>query len=91
MKNEYMHSYFHGPRRGVHGYMPESFMASLMGKSAWRFVPLVMLIGRIKDVDGPCGLSYSSFMSKGMLPSIVDISIFYFLFEDADADPTGRG
>ena len=73
MKNEYMHSYFHGPRRGVHGYIPENFMASLMGKSAWWSVPLAVLIGKIKDVDGPCGLSYSPSMQKGLLPSIVDI------------------
>jgi hypothetical protein len=52
---------------------------------------LGLLIEEIKDVDGPCGLSYSPSMRKGLLPPIVDISIFYFLFEDADAGPTGRG
>ena len=30
---------------GVHGYVPENFMASLMGKSAWWSVPLAVLIG----------------------------------------------
>lgn len=30
---------------GVHGYVPEDFMASLMGKSAWYSVPLSILIG----------------------------------------------
>ncbi|MDP2839019.1 MAG: permease [Syntrophales bacterium] len=30
---------------GVHGYVPENFMASLMGRSAWWSVPLVVLIG----------------------------------------------
>lgn len=30
---------------GVHGYVPESFMASLMGKSAWYSIPLSVLIG----------------------------------------------
>ncbi len=30
---------------GVHGYVPETFMASLMGKSAWYSVPLSILIG----------------------------------------------
>jgi uncharacterized membrane protein YraQ (UPF0718 family) len=30
---------------GVHGYVPEEFMASLMGKSAWYSVPLSVLIG----------------------------------------------
>jgi uncharacterized protein len=30
---------------GVHGFVPESFMASLMGKSAWYSVPLSVLIG----------------------------------------------
>jgi uncharacterized membrane protein YraQ (UPF0718 family) len=30
---------------GAHGYVPESFMASLMGKSAWYSVPLSVLIG----------------------------------------------
>jgi uncharacterized membrane protein YraQ (UPF0718 family) len=30
---------------GVHGYVPENFMASLMGKSAWYSVPLAVLIG----------------------------------------------
>jgi hypothetical protein len=44
---------------------------------------LGFLSGRVKDVDGPCGLYYSSFVRKGLL-------IFYFLFEDADADLTGR-
>jgi len=58
---------------GVHGYLPENFMASLVGKSAWWSVPLTMLIGEIKDVDGPCGLSYSSSMRQGLLPSIAGI------------------
>lgn len=30
---------------GVHGYVPENFMASLMGESAWWSVPLSILIG----------------------------------------------
>lgn len=30
---------------GAHGYVPEDFMASLMGKSAWFSVPLSVLIG----------------------------------------------
>jgi len=30
---------------GAHGYVPENFMASLMGKSAWYSVPLSILIG----------------------------------------------
>ena len=30
---------------GVHGYVPENFMASIMGKSAWWSVPLAVLIG----------------------------------------------
>ena len=30
---------------GVHGYVPESFMASLMGKNVWYSVPLSVLIG----------------------------------------------
>jgi uncharacterized protein len=30
---------------GVHGYVPESFMASFMGKSAWFSVPISVLIG----------------------------------------------
>jgi len=30
---------------GIHGYVPEGFMASLMGKSAWWSVPLSVLIG----------------------------------------------
>jgi uncharacterized protein len=30
---------------GVHGYVPEDFMASFMGKSAWYSVPLSILIG----------------------------------------------
>ncbi len=30
---------------GVHGYVPEDFMAALMGKSAWFSVPLSILIG----------------------------------------------
>lgn len=30
---------------GIHGYVPEDFMASFMGKSAWWSVPLSVLIG----------------------------------------------
>jgi len=30
---------------GIHGYVPENFMSSLMGKSAWWSVPLSVLIG----------------------------------------------
>jgi uncharacterized membrane protein YraQ (UPF0718 family) len=30
---------------GIHGYVPENFMASLMGGSAWWSVPLAVLIG----------------------------------------------
>ena len=30
---------------GAHGYVPEEFMASLMGKSAWYSIPLSVLIG----------------------------------------------
>ena len=30
---------------GAHGYVPEDFMAALMGKSAWYSVPLSVLIG----------------------------------------------
>ncbi len=30
---------------GAHGYVPEKFMASLMGKSAWYSIPLSVLIG----------------------------------------------
>jgi uncharacterized membrane protein YraQ (UPF0718 family) len=29
----------------VHGYVPENFMASIMGKEAWWSVPLAVLIG----------------------------------------------
>jgi uncharacterized membrane protein YraQ (UPF0718 family) len=30
---------------GIHGYVPENFMASLMGRSAWWAVPVSVLIG----------------------------------------------
>lgn len=30
---------------GIHGYVPEGFMASIMGKSAWWSVPATILIG----------------------------------------------
>ena len=30
---------------GIHGYVPENFMASFMGKEAWWSVPLAVLIG----------------------------------------------
>jgi uncharacterized membrane protein YraQ (UPF0718 family) len=30
---------------GIHGYVPEDFMAALMGKSAWWSVPIAVLIG----------------------------------------------
>ena len=30
---------------GIHGYVPEQFMASIMGKGAWWSVPLAVLIG----------------------------------------------
>ncbi len=34
-----------GVGAGIHGYVPENFMASIMGKSAWWSVPLSVLIG----------------------------------------------
>jgi uncharacterized protein len=34
-----------GVGAGIHGYVPENFMASFMGKSAWWSVPLSVLIG----------------------------------------------
>lgn len=30
---------------GIHGYVPENFMASLMGKSAWWSVPIAVVLG----------------------------------------------
>jgi uncharacterized protein len=30
---------------GIHGYVPENFMASIMGKSAWWSVPVAVVIG----------------------------------------------
>jgi hypothetical protein len=30
---------------GIHGYVPEDFMASFMGKGAWWSVPLAVLLG----------------------------------------------
>ncbi len=30
---------------GIHGYVPEGFLASFMGKSAWWSVPLAVLLG----------------------------------------------
>jgi uncharacterized membrane protein YraQ (UPF0718 family) len=30
---------------GIHGYVPQDFMASIMGKSAWWAVPIAVLIG----------------------------------------------
>jgi len=30
---------------GIHGYVPENFMASIMGKSAWWSVPLAVVLG----------------------------------------------
>jgi uncharacterized protein len=30
---------------GIHGYVPENFMASIMGRSAWWSVPVAVLIG----------------------------------------------
>jgi uncharacterized membrane protein YraQ (UPF0718 family) len=30
---------------GIHGYVPENFMASIMGKDAWWSVPLAVIIG----------------------------------------------
>lgn len=30
---------------GIHGYVPQDFMASIMGKSAWWSVPLAVLLG----------------------------------------------
>ncbi len=30
---------------GIHGYVPEDFMASFMGKEAWWAVPLAVIIG----------------------------------------------
>lgn len=34
-----------GVGAGIHGYVPENFMASLMGKEAWWSVPVAVLIG----------------------------------------------
>jgi uncharacterized protein len=34
-----------GVGAGIHGYVPENFMASLMGKSAWWSVPIAVIIG----------------------------------------------
>ena len=34
-----------GVGAGIHGYVPENFMSSFMGKSAWWSVPLAVLIG----------------------------------------------
>ena len=34
-----------GVGAGIHGYVPEDFMASLMGRSAWWSVPVAVLIG----------------------------------------------
>jgi uncharacterized membrane protein YraQ (UPF0718 family) len=30
---------------GIHGYVPENFMASLMGKTAWWSVPIAVMLG----------------------------------------------
>jgi uncharacterized membrane protein YraQ (UPF0718 family) len=30
---------------GIHGYVPENFMASIMGKSVWWSVPVAVLLG----------------------------------------------
>jgi uncharacterized membrane protein YraQ (UPF0718 family) len=30
---------------GIHGYVPQDFMASIMGREAWWSVPLAVLIG----------------------------------------------
>jgi hypothetical protein len=34
-----------GVGAGIHGYVPENFMAGIMGKSAWWSVPVAVLIG----------------------------------------------
>lgn len=34
-----------GVGAGIHGYVPENFMAAIMGKEAWWSVPLAVLIG----------------------------------------------
>jgi uncharacterized membrane protein YraQ (UPF0718 family) len=34
-----------GVGAGIHGYVPENFMASIMGKDAWWSVPLAVIIG----------------------------------------------
>lgn len=34
-----------GVGAGIHGYVPEGFMASIMGKSAWWSVPMAVVIG----------------------------------------------
>ena len=34
-----------GVGAGIHGYVPENFMASIMGKDAWWSVPLAVMIG----------------------------------------------
>ncbi len=49
---------------GIHGYVPEELMASIMGKGAWWSVPLAVIIGIpmysnaagiIPDCPGPAG------------------------------------
>lgn len=30
---------------GIHGYVPEDFMASIMGREAWWSVPVAVLLG----------------------------------------------
>jgi len=51
---------------GIHGYVPEGYLASIMGKGAWWSVPLAVLIG-IPIYSNAAGIIpvVSALMEKG--------------------------
>ena len=57
---------------GIHGYVPENFMASLMGKNAWWSVPVAVLIG-VPMYSNAAGILpvVQALLGKGAAPGTV--------------------
>jgi uncharacterized protein len=52
---------------GAHGYVPEEFMASLMGKSAWYSVPLPEMIILRKELKLPLIMVFVGVVATGIM------------------------
>jgi uncharacterized membrane protein YraQ (UPF0718 family) len=51
---------------GIHGYVPENFMASLMGKDAWWAVPLAVLLG-VPPYSNAAGIMLVGYLFNAIL------------------------